>query len=1686
VRTGRADLHAGLLRSAERAASLDFTAAFLSIPVRLYYPAAEGEAPRLEDLAGARIGVLGADASAAAAHAPEHAELTAFGDLETLLEAVEAGRLDAFVAPAPMAELVLLQSGKRGRFGALPEPVGRWPIRAAVAKDNAALLTELQRGLDAISAHELNAVAARWIPGGVTEELELPAPPPLALSAEEQAWIAAHPVVRVAPDPHFPPLEMVAEDGGYRGLVADYLELIAERTGLHFEAVATADLGDALAKVRDGEAEMLGLDVPDAENTRYLRFTELFVDFPSLLLTRQDQRDARLTEGWLAGRRVAVPAGYPEERFLRENYPRARIVAVQGLAEGLRKASLGEVDAVVAYLPSASWLLEREGMVNLRAVGELPMDGRAGMAVRKDLTVLHGILQKGLAAVTEAERRAIRQRWMGLESSRPRLELSRAERAFLAQHPTVTLGVASAWPPFDFADENGRHKGITADYLALLERRLGVRFTAAVDQPWAATVARAREGGLDGLGGIVRTPERERHFLFTAPYFAAPYVIFTRRDGPVVHGLDDLKGRRVAVEDGYYLHERLRSEYPHIRLLVVPTTLDALQAVVQGRADAYVGNQVAATWQIHDAFLDDLRVAAPTGFGRGRLRLALRKDWPLLVSAVNKALDSIEMAEHQAIRRRWLPPQTAAELAPLRLTPAEKAWLRGHPRLRVGIDPAWPPIEFFDEEGRHRGITADVLARLEDLLDVHLEVLPDLSWSAVLERARAGELEVVAAVTRSPERDSYLDFTTPYLHFPFVVFTRDDAPFVGGPDELLGKRVAVERDYVIHEHLRRDQPHLDLVPFPTAEASLEALSLGRVDAYVGNLAAAGYVIDRLGLANLKVAGPTPYGNDLAMGVRKGMPHLVAILQKALDHIPPQEQAAIRQKWLGLRYEVGVDYTLVRRVLAAALTVIALGALWLVQVQRRRRALARAKAEAERANRFKSRFLANMSHEIRTPMNAIVGFAHLALQSGLAGRQRDYVEKIQASAHALLGVINDILDFSRIEAGRLEVERTAFSLDEVLENLANLHVMRAEEQGLELLFRRDLKVPDALLGDPLRLGQVLNNLVGNAIKFTERGEVTVSVRLLERSERQARVEVAVRDTGIGIAPEQLPRLFQPFTQVDESTTRRHGGSGLGLSICRHLVELMGGRMTVDSRPGRGSAFTCVLPFGVVPGQARRPLEPEPDLRGLRVLVVDDNPAARQVLRDLLASFTFRPQTAASAAEAWALLERADGAGQPFQLVLMDWRMPGLDGIEAGRRIKQSTALGAIPAVLIVTAYGREEVMRQAEAAGLDGFLLKPVSPSVLFDSVVQALGGRPRGVTRPHAATEPLPPRRLAGNVLLVEDNLINRQLAQELLERMGLLVRTAGDGRQALAALGDARFDLVLMDIQMPEMDGFEATAAIRAQPRLAGLPIVAMTAHAMAGDRERCLAAGMNDHIAKPIDPERLLRTLAQWLRPAAGRAPAPADTDRAPLPATLPGVDLAWGLQRVGGNRRLFRKLLGDFVVHHGEAPQALRRHLAAGDLETALREVHTLHGVAGNLGARGLEGAAGRLEAALRGGEAVTALPDDFTRAFAELLQGLQGLEVGRHTDRAAQSAGAHEPVEDLIGALDALLAEGDPEAAQLAARLAARVTDAPLEDGLKKIRDTIDNYDFDDARATLAELKRTLAQARGLAADGGGRT
>lgn len=728
-------------------------------------------------------------------------------------------------------------------------------------------------------------------------------------------------------------------------------------------------------------------------------------------------------------------------------------------------------------------------------------------------------------------------------------------------------------------------------------------------------------------------------------------------------------------------------------------------------------------------------------------------------------------------------------------------------------------------------------------------------------------------------------------------------------------------------------------------------------------------------------------------------------------------------------------------------------------------------EAKEASEAKSQFLANMSHEIRTPMNAIMGLTHLIGQSELKDSQRTYLSKIEGASKVLLRIINDILDFSKIEAGKLEIEHIKFNLDKVLENVSNLYATSATNKGLDLNFDSGEGVPEVLIGDPLRLEQILSNLTTNAIKFTNQGEVNVSVRVLEETESMVKLQFSVNDTGIGLTKEQIAKLFTAFTQADGSMTRKYGGTGLGLTISKQLVELMKGEIWVESVYGEGAAFQFLLQFDKPCDLIKPNYADYPDLLGKQVLVVDHNKTSLAILERMLRSFSLEVTALRNPFEAIERLESED-----FDLLVIEYNLPELSGIDLYKRVVADTGI-LLPKTIFVSATGRESYYNQVNQLGIKNFLVKPINQSLMFDAVMNAL----QGTESKHAqvSQEGDDGRKhqwalVNKRILLVEDNEINQMVAKDILEQAGVQVSIAANGEEALKHVQANKFDAVLMDIQMPVMDGYQTTELLRQTYSSSDLPIIAMTANALRGDRERSIESGMNDYISKPIDPTLLLETLEKWLLGKSRKTIEPAPEG---MPEETPAVlDFEKTLIRLGNKPDFYNDLLTRYAAGYHHLVNDLQDLRQGQQRDEAKRLLHSLKSVTGNIGAWKLHKFMVQFEEQYDSADELSFAEKlvELANLNGELLKAIEKVLASR--EPAGQSLNYKLNLEEALGSLlEALEKARAKEIKASMIYLAANTQDLRFSAEINEIKQLVDRYHYKEAKSRVKEIRERIKES-----------
>lgn len=937
-----------------------------------------------------------------------------------------------------------------------------------------------------------------------------------------------------------------------------------------------------------------------------------------------------------------------------------------------------------------------------------------------------------------------------------------------------------------------------------------------------------------------------------------------------------------------------------------------------------------------------------------------------------------------------IPVMTAACFAAdsgIQYTSEEQAFIAAHPVVRLGIDPLFVPFEFIDKDGSYKGITADYLALISEKTGISFEVVQGLTWPEAYDMALSGDVDMLPAISKTEERALHFLFTEPYYYFKRVIVTRDDENGISGIEDLRNLTVAVQRNSSHHSYLMA-QPGINLSLYDSVEAALTAVANGTERAFVGNLATTNYLIRSNGLTNLKfIAFEAQKQQALCFAVRKDWPELVGILNKALNTVTEEQRITINNKWIDLEQET--DYGPIIRVVsiigAFVAMALAVSFYWIVRLKqeisarkRAQAALERAKQEAEDANKFKSNFMARMSHEIRTPLNAITGMAYLLKKTKVTLTQRMYIDRITQASTNMLSIINDILDFSKIEAGKMELEITSFSMDQVIQDVVNIISYKIEEQEIGFKLSKDPLVPNWFFGDSKRIEQILLNILNNAAKFTHAGEVSLEIRLVAKEKETYHLSFSVKDTGIGMSEEQVKKLFLPFTQGDSSINRRFGGTGLGLSIVKNLVDMMGGQVQVFSTVGEGSTFIVHLALRIDKEKEDEYLKTlsSSHFKDIRALVLEKTGASMNLIESYLGAFGMQCELTSSQASALSMLEVADGKfAKPFDLLIVDYETPLEGGFKFLESVQNSRKIVKIPKVIMLFPMMREDLFDKLNDYGIDIGIGKPIVPSVLFNGILEIFklkavcSAQPSGslVADPAAGEKPY-------GVLVVEDNKTNQLIAKSLLKQAGIASILAADGQAAVELYKQFqdKIDLILMDLHMPIMNGYDAAHEIRKIS--ADVPIVAMTADVILGVRQKCAQFGIHHYISKPFEPDRFIQTVKDIILESKKAHLCAADI-----------LDEAAGLKNMGGDMALYREVLNEYFNENEHTADNLAVTIGEKRYADAAQIVHKVKSSSGSIGAKALYDLSIKLQKALdeENDSAIRLLQGEFSDTLHRLL-------------------------------------------------------------------------------------------------------
>lgn len=911
--------------------------------------------------------------------------------------------------------------------------------------------------------------------------------------------------------------------------------------------------------------------------------------------------------------------------------------------------------------------------------------------------------------------------------------------------------------------------------------------------------------------------------------------------------------------------------------------------------------------------------------------------------------------------------------------------------IRLGVDPEFVPFEFIDENGEYKGIAADYLSLISEKTGLQFEVVKSLTWPEAYDMALVGKIDALPAVGKTSEREEHFLLSEPYYYFKRVIVTRDTDTSISGMDDLDGMTVAVQRNSSHHSYLL-SYPKINLSLYDSVEAALTAVATGTEKAFIGNLATTNYLIRSNGLTNLRfVSFEAEKQQALYFAVRKDWPELVSIFNKALSTITDSEKQVINNKWIDL--ETDIDYGPIIRVLVivGGLIAVVFGVsfFWIARMRKEIRQrkqiqldLEKAKREADEANEFKSSFMARMSHEIRTPLNAITGMSYLLKKTEVSLTQSMYIDRITQAANNMLSIINDILDFSKIEAGKVELETTSFSMDQVIQDVVNIVSYKIDEQEIGFRLSKDPHVPNWFFGDSKRIEQVLLNVLNNAAKFTSAGEVSLDVRLIAKENDKYHISFTIKDTGIGMTEEQVNKLFTPFEQGDSSINRRFGGSGLGLSIVKNLVDMMGGEVKVFSTPGEGSTFIIYLSLNVDKEKEAvyvKALSAN-HFKDVRTLVLEKSGSNINLIESYLGSFGMHCELTSSESSALSMLEAANGQfAKPFDLFIIDYDTPAEGGFTFVDAIRNNNKIVKIPKLMMLLPMMREDLFDRLNEHEIDIGIGKPIIPSILFNGILDIFNLKAVSGSQLSAKKESVSAKlEKTHHVLLAEDNKTNQLIAKSLLEQVGIEAIIANDGKEAVELYQKHSdiIDLILMDLHMPVMNGYEAAEKIRKFS--SKVPIVAMTADVILGVRDKCEQSGIFHYISKPFNPDHFIQTIKDII--------VENETNIEPNTAVL---DRQLGIKNMGGNEELYKQVLIEYRNENQDTLDKLEVALREKRYAEATQIVHKVKSSSGSIGAKSLQDVAALLQKALNEEkeDEIVPLQDRFFKLLGKLLKELK---------------------------------------------------------------------------------------------------
>ncbi|PUE65598.1 response regulator [Arcobacter caeni] len=1365
------------------------------------------------------------------------------------------------------------------------------------------------------------------------------------LTKEEKNWLDNQKIITIGAMNNWAPINFVNYNNEASGIGASIVEILNQKLDNKLQ-INSGNWNTIYEKTKNGEINAI-LDItPKEEREEFFYFSKPYLQIPHVIVSKKEQKSF-LNLDDLNAKTVALEENIGTIIDLQKNYPNINIKTFKDTTLALDAVSRGFADAYIGNRAVVNYKIKEELLENLKidSVDISRKSSTLTLGVSKRYPFLFSILEKAMAEITPLQWNDIKTKWENNDdlienkTINPKINLTFEEKEWLKKNPIIKYAGNPDYRPFEYIDENGNYAGIIHKHLDLVEQTLGIKFEKVKTNTFRESLDKVKENKVDMFSNYWNIKEFQDTHIAVPLDVKTPIVISGRKnkDKEFILSLSQLKDEKIAVIKGYFYLNEIYKQYPNLNFIEVESPSVALQGVSNGTYDVALGSLPLTTYTISALGLTNTEIIGKTDTYM-QLSFFIKKDEVIFKSILEKALATHSTEELYNIMKDW---ESVTKKSKWDLTSILEIsilvilvillLLFWNYQLKRQVEKKTLELSkllrFFDE---------NVIASRTDLRG-NITYVSD-AFCHISGNSRDFMMGKNHRIGRHPDNDPEIfkqmweTITNGKVWKGRIKNKTKDGSYYW-VDSVIEQEFDFDGNVIGYISLRHDV---------TAQVELEKLSANLED-IIKERTAELYYMNKQQKAIFDAA---------SIGIVLVKDRIILDLNNKASSLFDYENNELLNKSTRVFYKTGTDFDEIEEkyfLLLEGKTVsweqlfvkkdgseffgrIAIQAIdstdllkgvvvTIYDITPEKQALEdikQAKILAEESTKLKSEFLANMSHEIRTPMNAIIGMSYLALQTSLDEQQKNYIKKIDIASKNLLGIINDILDFSKIEAGKMTIEKIDFSLDDVLANLSNLFMFQIEEKGLELLFDVDMDVPMALKGDMLRINQILTNLLSNAIKFTSKGEIIISIKVLSQDEKNAQLRFGVKDTGIGISAQNKEKLFTSFSQADSSTTRKYGGSGLGLAISKQIIELMGGSVGLESIPDFGSDFYFTLSFELQKIQ-KNLLEENNEFASLKVLIVDDNASSREILENIIKAFRFEVKALCCGEEAILELKKANEENNPYTLVLMDWMMPEMDGIKTIIKINEDLKIEKTPIFIMVTAYNKDELSQKAKGADVFGFLEKPVSPSTLYDTILKAFGKQI--VINPIESIKSnnfsnIKKLVQGAKILLVEDNIQNQEIATEFLQKANISVKIANNGKEAIEILENNEFDGVLMDCQMPILDGYEATKEIRKIEKFKDLPIIAMTANVMQGDKDKCISFGMNDYIAKPLDFNKFYETLIKWIKPKNSvifeeqkeEIKKILEIDIKTL--KIEGINISEALNRMAGNQTLFLNQLKRFV--------------------------------------------------------------------------------------------------------------------------------------------------------------------------------